>query len=520
MEDDRNSKAPPGDADLDWEHQARYNRVAKNDTKDGRDESARSESGRLIEETQELSARRDGLGSDEHVEACRRCKWAPYRLRLWHGSRLGWMVDGVLWMVLWASLLWLWIRYYTDTTGSVPPWVYLGALAVPVLGVVCAKTAKALGHHIAVTRLTDPNSVNDTVDRQVAFAGTAAVAAGIFLLAILALLFFSPPSWASWATYVSGLLGFCANIALGLSAGVGGNAAELLMKPAEQDDVDCQIEMKEKLRRLLRKFFLGVALAVGVAGAWGRAGVTVAGTPTTPPPLVRRHDLVLVKAVDITDSGDPDQRERGIAAMIDRAPEQAREIGVQAILVVTFANELLLSNMTWVPVPQMPSTEDCDRVSPKLKVTKSAMLLSPVGLMEARAQEVQACLVRREQAGALLADQDRRMRDQLRQAMRVTPRGNVCTRIVRLLQKLVSRPYVRSVEILTDGIDNSGVPLSALTIPDGVRVTFIIMRPNPARRSPTLNDVLAAADAWDRIRGVSVTTVPEYAGFSQFAEAR
>src|SRR5262249_53740361 len=155
--------------------------------------------------------------------------------------------------------------------------------------------------------------------------------------------------------------------------------------------------------------------------------------------------------------------------------------------------------MTWVPVPQAPPTEDCDRVSPTLKVTKSAMLLSPVGLMEARAREIRACLVRRDQVAAALGDQDRRMREQLRQAMRGTPRGEVSTRIVPLLQRLVVRPYVRSIEILTDGIDNSGVPLSALTVPKGVRVTFIIMRPNPLRRSPRLDDVLKAADAWDRV---------------------
>ena len=97
MEDERDSKGAPTDRELDREHHARYNRVARNDTEEGRDESARNESGRLIEETQELSARKDCLGSDEHIAACRRCKWSPYRLRLWLGSRLGWMLDGVLW---------------------------------------------------------------------------------------------------------------------------------------------------------------------------------------------------------------------------------------------------------------------------------------------------------------------------------------------------------------------------------------------------------------------------------------
>ncbi len=522
QDDDKEGKAPTDggdDDDFDREHQARLNRVAKNDTKAGQDEAGRYEDGRLVEEIQEGAAKREALGSDEHIAACRRCPWSPYAIRLWLGSKLAWMLDWMLWTILWAGLWWLWLRYYKATTGDIPGWLYIGGLAVPVLGAVCAKTAKGLGQHVGVARLTDPNSVNDTVDRQVAFAGTAAVGAGIFLLAILALLFFSPPSWASWSTYVSGLLGFGANIALGLSAGVGGNAAELLMKPAERDDVDCKIAMKERLRRRLRKFFLSVIIAVGFADGSDQVlarGEGAAGDAA----LDRRHDLVLVKAVDITDSGDPDQRERGIAAMIDRAPDQARALGVQTILAVTFTDDVLLANMTWVPVPQRSPIEDCNRVSPKFRVMKSAMMLSPVGLMEARAHEVQDCLDRRKNAETLLADQDQRMREQLRQAMRVTPRWDVSTRIVPLVQKLVARPYVRAIEILSDGIDNSGVPLSALTVPDDVSVILIIMRPNPRRRLPTLDDVLAAAEAWAGVDGVSVTTVSEYAGFSQFAEAR
>jgi hypothetical protein len=395
--------------------------------------------------------------------------------------------------------------------------VYLSALAVPVLAVACARTAKGLGQHIAVTRLTEPNSVDHSVDRQVAFAGVATVAAGIFLLAILALLFFSPQSWASWATYVSGLLGFGANIALGLSAGVGGNAAELLMKPAERDDIDCQIAMKKRTRRVLRKFFVTAVLAFGLIGsAWANDTHEIAQASHPE----HRQEVIPVKAVDYSDSLDPEQRERGIAAMVDRAPEQARALGAQAILVITFADELLLANMTWVPVPPKPSLEDCGKVSPKFTVTKGLMPLSPIGAMEARDVEVKACLDRRDRARSLLAEQDRRIRDQLRQAMRVTPRAGVSTRIIPLLQKLTTRPYVGPIEVLTDGIDNSNVPLSILTIPDGVSVTLILARPNPRRRSPTLDDVLAAAERWSRVKNVSVTTVSEYAGFSQFAGAR
>mgnify|MGYP000376215810 CR=1 FL=1 len=50
---------------------------------------------------------------------------------------------------------------------------------------------------------------------------------------------------------------------------------------------------------------------------------------------------------------------------------------------------------------------------------------------------------------------------------------------------------VVAIDVLTDGIDNSGASLSSLAIPDGVSVTLIIARPNPKRVRPTVDDVLA-----------------------------
>jgi hypothetical protein len=520
MEDDRNGTDPPGDDDLDREHQARYSRVARNDTKAGKDEAARNESGRLVEEVQELNARRDGLGSDDHIEACRRCKWSPYALKLWFGSRLAWFKDIALWIILWGGLWWMWVRYYRDSGETVPIGVYLAVVAVPVLAILCAKAVKGLGQHIAVTRLTDPNSVDESVSGQVRFAGGAAMIAGVFLLSILALLFFSPPSWASWITYVSGLLGFGANVALGMSAGVGGNAAELLLKPAERDDIDCKISMKQRLRRLLKKFYLAVLLALVVLGGGQAVRAGDDGQLGGVVNADHQEGLVLVKAVDITASADPVQRELGIASMVDRAPEQARELGAVAVLVVTFADEVLLSDMAWVPVPPMAHEEDCDHVSSALRVTKGLMGFSPTVAKWNRDRAVAACLARRDGARALVAEQDRRAREQLRRAMRVTPRDDVRTKLAPLLQKFFGRPYVLAIEVLTDGVDNSGVPITDVVVPDGVSVTLIITRPNPERRSPTLRDVLEVAEAWDRIDGITVTTVSEYAGFSTLAEAR
>lgn len=81
MDDDKTANGAR--QELDRDHRHRTSRVAKNDTKAGQDED-----GQFVEEAQKLAARRKGLGSDEHVEACRRCKRQPYAVHLWRGSRL------------------------------------------------------------------------------------------------------------------------------------------------------------------------------------------------------------------------------------------------------------------------------------------------------------------------------------------------------------------------------------------------------------------------------------------------
>jgi hypothetical protein len=89
-----------------------------------------------------------------------------------------------------------------------------------------------------------------------------------------------------------------------------------------------------------------------------------------------------------------------------------------------------------------------------------------------------------------------------------------------MLRILVTRPYVRAVDVVTDGIDLSGEPPESVRVPDNVDVLMVITRPNPDRRRPTVANVLAAADAWARVDGISVTTVSEYRGVVEVREAR
>jgi len=498
----------PDESDwLDREHQERVSRVERCDTKEGRKAAAKDALGLLTEENQELQALRNAQGGDEHVEACRRCRWFPYQAGLVLGSRLAWMLDAVLWLALWGGLWWLWVRYYEDGGEGTPGWLYLpGALAVPFLALLSARVAKGFGEHVAVTRVTNPDSVDETIDRQVRFAGKGAVAAGVFLLGLLALLFFSPPSWSGWVTYVSSLVGFGANIALGLSAGVGGNAARLLAKPAERDSLDCQIDMKDRTRRYLRRFILVLFLCVGVL--------------LPPVGFAEATDAVWVWAIDTTSSVDPGQREDGVDAMITVAFERARALGVRAIQIIKFSNEVLLADMSWVTVPTDPLREDCTKAVAGPLLSKSLVGLSPSVASGRRDEAVATCTARQEAVLRAFDEKLARFREQLKLATRVTPRSDVSTRLVPLLKKLVERPYVAAIDVVTDGIDNSGLALSTVKASEKTPVLLIIARPDPRRRTPTLDEVLRAADAWGRVGGITVTSVSEYRGLVVLSAGR
>ncbi len=93
---------------LDREHQRRVSRVASCDSTSDRQEAAEAEMGLLTEEEQYLSAERNALGGDEHVEAILRSGWYPYSRQIRASARLLWLLDAALWLALWASIWWMW----------------------------------------------------------------------------------------------------------------------------------------------------------------------------------------------------------------------------------------------------------------------------------------------------------------------------------------------------------------------------------------------------------------------------
>jgi len=97
---------------LDREHQARVSRVANCDTAEGRKAAAEMEMGLLTEEGQYLAAQRDTLGSDEYVNAIHRSGWYPYLDALRNGAKLSWLLDMLLWAMLWGSIVWQLVRIY------------------------------------------------------------------------------------------------------------------------------------------------------------------------------------------------------------------------------------------------------------------------------------------------------------------------------------------------------------------------------------------------------------------------
>jgi hypothetical protein len=376
-----------------------------------------------------------------------------------------------------------------------------------VIGFCCAKGAKALGQQVAVTRFTVATSVRDTISRHVAAFGASALAGILFVILAAVLIIFTPESAASWAPLASKVVGFAANLTLGLAAGIGTHVAGILAKPALCESIDCALEMKRRTRRHLTKFLVVVALSLA----------TLIGHP----PVAQAAPSVWVWAIDITDSVDPIQRKKAVAHLIQAAPEMAQQLGGGLIQVVRFDEAVMLSDSTWVPVPSTSASIDCQKAKPVMTGIDGFIGLSP-GLVARRKQEaVSACLVQERNKAAAYASEVRRFRERLEAATKVTPRADVTTRIVPLLGWLVTRPDTVAITVVTDGIDNSRVPLSTLRIPSKVSVTLIVTRPNPRRSRPTLNDVLTMAAAWSRVPGIKVTSAGDYVGSPPvIAEAR
>jgi hypothetical protein len=384
--------------------------------------------------------------------------------------------------------------------------LYAALILVPLLAVALARGSRAIGGKFALAKLTNIESVTDTIDRQVRLAGKLGLIAACFLAAVLLLFFFAPSGLGTWVGLLGSIVSAHANLLLGLAAGIGLNAYLILNKVAERDAIKAQIVMKQRARRRLQKFLsvlvIGLFLNVGLtaeASAGGRAWAWV---------------------IDITDSVDPAQREAAIAAMIDSALETARRLKATSIVVVKVGDEDFLSDMDWVAVPAEPAFEDCQKAPPAFAITKSWVTFSPISLADAKREAVSACLAREERHRANVEVDERQFVERLRNVTRIVPRMDVTTRIVPALQALVGRPYVVAVTLVSDLQDRSGTPPERLKIPAGRTVTVVVTRPNPRRSSPTLHDVLSSAERWAKIPGITVISAAEYPGYVHLAEAR
>lgn len=376
-----------------------------------------------------------------------------------------------------------------------------------ILGFFCAKGAKALGQQIAVTRFTVATSVRDTISRHVGAFGASALAGILCVILAAVLIIFTPESAASWAPLASKIVGFAANLMLGLAAGIGTHVAGILAKPALCESIECALEMKRRTRRHLTKFLVLLTFSIT--------------TLVAHPSMAEAAPKVWVWAIDITDSVDPVQRKEAVARLIEAGLEKAQQLGAGLIQVVKFDEAVMLSDSTWVPVPAAQVSTNCQKAKPVMTDLDGFMGASPGLVAKRKHDAVSACLSHERGRAAVYDSEVRQFRERLEAATKVIPRADVTTRIVPLLQWLVNRPETVAIYIVTDGIDHSRVPLSALRIPSNISVTFIVTRPNPRRTSPTVIDVLAMAAVWARVPGIMVASAGDYLGTSTIiAEAR
>ncbi len=379
--------------------------------------------------------------------------------------------------------------------------VWAAVLLIPLLAIGCARAARGFGRQVAVTRLTDVANSSNTIREQVRAFGKSGLFAIIMVAGVIALFLFVS---ATWGPFVGSIVGFGANLALGLAAGIGLNVGEILSKPDQRENINVQLEMKNRTRRRLRQY-LPILFVLFVLPSFN---------------MLYASEPVWIVAIDASNSVDPVQREEAIESLVRTAPSRARDLDVSAVLVVEFSDKELLSDMRLIPVPDAIQQPDCSNAKPSLQLSKSLVAFSPTFLAARKRDAVAECGRQQTAVQRSNRESEALFRNRLRAASVVSVKNNVRTHLVGLLRGLVSRRYVRAIDVISDGIDNSGVPISRVVTTSSLQVTLIITGPNPERASPTLRDVLEAAEAWDRIDGVTVTTVAEYAGFSKLAEAR
>lgn len=134
------------------------------------------------------------------------------------------------------------------------PLLYGSLILVPVLAIAMAKGSRGAGRQFALARLTNIDSVEDTIDTQVRLAGKLGVIAIGFVVVVVVLFFFTPTGSGTWIQLLGSIVSFTANLMLGLAAGIGLSAGFILAKASQRDTIETQIVMKQRARRRLERF--------------------------------------------------------------------------------------------------------------------------------------------------------------------------------------------------------------------------------------------------------------------------
>lgn len=481
-------KLPDGDDWLDEEHQQIADDVERHDTPEAKQDPARGWTARLTGAIHQLTAEQKDLGTKEHLDAIRKTGWCPWAAFFRFGSWAIAAVDAAIWWVFWSRVL-------VKTLFWVP-------LA---LAVAAAMLAKGAGQYVATTRLTDPTSARATVLRQVTAAGTAMLLAIIVGIATLST-FVLPASWAEWLVKLGSVFLFLLNILLGFAAGVGGTLGTFLGKPQRYDENEYLIRQKLLARERLANYLVMLVAAMAL------------GSFALPARAAGESNYVI--GVDETASLDPSRRQDAAEFLVTTALPRSHAIGATSVVALTFSNQRRLVDRVWIPVPSPPVTPDCRDSQPAPLEGKAVIYSFSRNVNEGRrAAAIADCQLATAEALSRYQERAAVFHSELRSALDVTPRKDVQTHLVELLETVLADPSTRAVALVTDGFENSGVPVRRLRIRDGVPVALIIVPAAPGYAS--INDMLAQTSEWEKVPGIRILTIGElHAGVWDNREGR
>lgn len=367
-------------------------------------------------------------------------------------------------------------------------YLLLALVAIP-FAIAIARLARRLGTAVwlILNREHEPSaSIGLRVRLSIGalLAGTVAWFLGIGLPTVL------PHEWTVRLALPLALTMLVGSLLLGLASGMGGATAEVLDRPRRQKAIVRAITMKERVWRALRRF-LPVAVLVLVLQA------ALVATPAYAAP-----ERIWVVAVDQSPSVLEADLERATQELASTAPALVQRQGITRILVLRFTNGGALSDSSWIDVPPPPSAPPCD-------LSHSAMpqkgLAGIFDELDRRRDARSSC--EQEHAEALLAHEEslRAIGGDFRDALAVDPVAGAQTDLVRLIRDITGLPGVCLLTVVSDGIDESGVPLDTLDGAIAVPTILALTRADPTVYAP--ETARSWAVRWQGVDGIDVVPV-------------